>query len=71
MSAEDEVPPTEEQSNGHLHKYTEKGLEWKVSQTRQNLRLSISSWRSQVSKISVMLSDCSDVGILRPDFFIS
>ena len=67
MSAEDEVPPTEEQSNGRLRKYTEKGLEWQVSQTRQNLWLSVSSWRSQASKISVMLSDCSDVGILRTD----
>ena len=62
MLTEDEFAQTGEQSSTRARKYTENGLEWQISQTERNLRTSIAYWRTNATKISKLLSDCSDVG---------
>ena len=61
-----ESTPTGEQST-RVRKYTEKGLEWQISQTKHNLKASISSWRTNAAKMPVLLSDCSDIGSIRSE----
>ena len=67
MSELGESIQTEEAPTTRNRKYTDKGLEWQVDQTKRHLRSCIVSWRSVANKISVLLSDCTDVETIRTE----